>query len=456
MKKATGLLIFASVVAQVSSSSCAVSDSDKKDCGYTGINESSCLSKGCCWSPAGENSATPWCYFSEASATGYSLSAITETETGYSGTLTLIGSGTSTYGADIKNLKIDITLESADALRIRITDADNERWEIPESVVSRSHATSKPSSLNYKFSYSESPFAFEVTRVSDGVSLFEMDNSFIFKDQYIELSTIINQNAKTFGLGESTRMNHALTSGTTYTGWALDQAALSMNKNLYGSLPFYMQMLDGSAHGAMLFNSNGMDVTLKDTSLTFKTIGGVVDLYIFVGPTPAQVVEQYTAIVGRPAMMPYWSLGFHNCKYGYTSISQVEEVVANYSAAGIPLDTQWMDIDYMQDYKDFTTDADNFDQTEVAKFVAQLHDNGQHFVPIIDPGIMVQDGYDAYEAGLKADIFVKDLQGNNYLGQVWPGPTYFPDFFNPNTQVRAQLPHLFFCLILFVFAVLLD
>jgi alpha-glucosidase (family GH31 glycosyl hydrolase) len=168
--------------------------------------------------------------------------------------------------------------------------------------------------------------------------------------------------------------------------WAADIAALSFDKNLYGSFPFYLQMVNGLAHGAMLMNSNGMDVVLESNSLTFKTVGGVFDLYVFAGSTPTEVVSQYTDIVGRPTMMPYWSLGFHNCKYGYTSVWEVESVVSNYSAANIPLDTQWMDIDYMQNYRDFTLDAVNFPQAEVAKFVNQLHQNGQHFVPIIDPG----------------------------------------------------------------------
>jgi alpha-glucosidase (family GH31 glycosyl hydrolase) len=210
--------------------------------------------------------------------------------------------------------------------------------------------------------------------------------------------------------------------------------------------------------------SNGMDVTLADTSITYKVLGGIIDLYVFTGPNPQAVVSQYTALVGRPSMMPYWSLGYRkfcrvlvawvslmaflcmnidNCKYGYTSLSQVKEVVANYSAANIPLDTQWMDIDYMLAYKDFTTDPTNFPTADVKSFVDGLHANGQHFVPIVDPGIKVESGYDAYEQGLKDDIFVKDIQGNNFLGQVWPGPTYFPDFFNPKTQVCMRLCHIF-------------
>lgn len=61
----------------------------------------------------------------------------------------------------------------------------------------------------------------------------------------------------------------------------------------------------------------------------------MLDLFVFVGPTPAAVVAQYTGLVGRPAMMPYWSLGYHQCRYGYTNVAEVEAVVANMSAAQV-------------------------------------------------------------------------------------------------------------------------
>jgi len=183
-------------------------------------------------------------------------------------------------------------------------------------------------------------------------------------------------------------------------------------------------------------NSNGMDVSISanNDEITYKVIGGIVDLYVFVGSSPKDVVSQFTKVVGKPMMQPYWSLGFHNCKYGYTSVDQVEDVVAKYQEAGINLDTQWMDIDYMEAYRDFTTDPTNFNTTEVKSFANSLHQQGMSFVVIIDPGIMVYDDYPAYTDGLDYDLYIKDISGNNYLGQVWPGPVYFPDFTHPKAQ----------------------
>ena len=54
-------------------------------------------------------------------------------------------------------------------------------------------------------------------------------------------------------------------------------------------------------------------------------------------------------------------------------------------------------------------------------------------VLIIDPGIANQNGYPAWDDGLQQDIFLKDKNGNVFIGRVWPGSTAFPDFLNPKT-----------------------
>ena len=71
------------------------------------------------------------------------------------------------------------------------------------------------------------------------------------------------------------------------------------------------------------------------------TILGILDFYFFLGPEPEAVIQQYQEVIGRPHMPPYWGLGFHQCRYGFHDIQEVEDVVAQFAANGVSVDNLW-------------------------------------------------------------------------------------------------------------------
>ncbi|PRP74424.1 putative alpha-glucosidase [Planoprotostelium fungivorum] len=379
----------------------------------------------------------------------YRLDSVQASKHGWVGSLSLV-EGSSRYGQDLPQLRLTITFQTEDRLRFTISDPNVTRWRVPSfTIADHSLPTGSTNHSKFEVEWTNEPFSLRITRKSDLRVLFDtnvLGGSLTFQDQFLQISTQLGQESAIYGLGE--QISNMRLDYRNYTLWTLDEGTVE-KKNLYGSHPFYMQVTDGKAHGIFLHSSNGMDVEYTTTDgvdrLTYRVIGGIFDFYVFAGPTPEEVVMQYTKLVGRPYLPPYWSLGFHNCRWGYKDLAEVKEVVKGYKDADIPLETMWTDIDYMDEYRDFTFDPIRFPHDEMKRWVDELHSNGQHYMLIVDPGIQNKSGYFAFDDGEKLNLWVKNRHGESFLGKVWPGLVYFPDWFHPSAnewwQANVQRHH---------------
>jgi alpha-glucosidase len=142
------------------------------------------------------------------------------------------------------------------------------------------------------------------------------------------------------------------------------------------------------SHGVFLRNAHGQEVLLRQRNVTWRTLGGDIDLYFYAGPTQADVTKDYqTSTIGLPAMQQYFSLGYHQSRWGYESWNELRNVTSMFEQCNIPLETIWSDIDYMNQYRNFENDPVNFGYSEGQDFLDQLHESGRHYVPIVDAGI---------------------------------------------------------------------
>ncbi|KAJ5819276.1 glycoside hydrolase family 31 protein [Penicillium riverlandense] len=373
-----------------------------------------------------------------SSCPGYAAANVKHHSKAITADLTLEGSPCNAYGDDIKDLKLLVEYQTENRLHVKIYDADERVYQIPNDLLAmpESGKFSEPEDL--VFSMQQKPFSFSVTRRSNGQVLFNTTGqTLVFETQYLRLRTSLPSNPNIYGLGESSDPFRHDSQNYSHVDWNSGQPFMPQNSNLYGSYPIYYDHRGSNGtHAVYLHNSNGMKINLGvDTEefLEYNTIGGVFDFYFLSGPTPKDVSVQFAKIIGYPTLMPYWGFGFHQCRYGYQDTYETAAVVANYSAANIPLETIWNDIDYMDYRSTFSLDPLRFPLSRMQQFVNYLHDHDQHYIMMVDPAVASRD-YPPFHDGIAKDAFMKQDNGTLYTGVVWPGPTNFPDWFAPNAQ----------------------
>ncbi|ESP05177.1 hypothetical protein LOTGIDRAFT_102400, partial [Lottia gigantea] len=267
----------------------------------------------------------------------------------------------------------------------------------------------------------------------------------VFADQFLQISTKL-PSTSIYGFGEN--LHHSFRHDLSFETWSMfsrDQPTKHLNH--YGVHPFYVGMEDdGKAHGVLLLNSNAQDYSFTPLPmLTYRTIGGILDFYIFMGPTPENVIQQYTKAIGRPMMPPYWSLGFQLCRYGYDSLDNLKAAVDRTKAGDIPHDVQYADIDHYDNNKIFTVDQEKFGG--LSEYFSQLRAEGMSTIIILDPCIVSNEtNYQPYDdirqisgSIMWPDNFnIPDGSADTdkaMFGYVWPqGKVVFPDYFKTETS----------------------
>ena len=145
-----------------------------------------------------------------------------------------------------------------------------------------------------------------------------------------------------------------------------------------------------------------------------------------------QIVREFRGLIGRSYIPPKWAFGVGQSRWSYMTSQEVREVARQYREHHHPLDMIYLDIDYMERYKDFTINREAFPDFE--ELVAELKEQGVRLVPIIDAGVKIEEGYDVYEEGVANGYFCKDADGKEFVVGVWPGRCHLPDMLNDEAR----------------------
>ncbi len=250
----------------------------------------------------------------------------------------------------------------------------------------------------------------------------------------IELCCQMQEQDVVYGLGEQVRGINKR--GFTYISNATDDPFHLENRHsLYGAHNFFiLSRKNGKSFGIFIDDPGRVAFDVGETKIDRLciTMGKDGVIYTIEDDSLIEIVKQFRELIGTSYIAPKWAFGYQQSRWSYACADDIREVVKGYHEQGIPLDAVYMDIDYMERFKDFTVDAEKFPNFK--EFVTEMKAQGIHLVPIIDAGVKIEEGYPVYEEGVRENYFCKDEDGENFTGAVWPGRSHFPDVLNSKAR----------------------
>ena len=222
--------------------------------------------------------------------------------------------------------------------------------------------------------------------------------------------------------------------------------------SLYKHIPFYIKLNRGTRKAVGYFYHNtcecDFDMGREKSNYwkphsRYRTDGGDIDLFLIAGPSVRQVVERYTDLTGKSAMLPRYALGYLGSSMYYPELDNdcddaILDFIDTTREEKIPVDGFQLSSGYCTVETDkgikrcvFTWNKKRF--KDPREFFAQMEKRGVTVSPNVKPGILlIHPKLDEMKAkGMFIKASGSDEPG---IGTWWGGKGVFADFTNPSTR----------------------
>jgi alpha-D-xyloside xylohydrolase len=237
-----------------------------------------------------------------------------------------------------------------------------------------------------------------------------------------------------YGLGE--RFGPYIKNGQSIDIWNSDGGTSS--EQAYKNIPFY---LTNRGYGVLVNRRGHVSFEVGTEAVErvqFSAPGESLEFFVIHGPTPAEILERYTALTGRPARVPAWSYGLWLSTSFTTDYDEetVNRFVDGMAERDIPLSVFHFDCFWMREFNwtDFEWDSRTFPDPE--GMLARLHDKKLHISAWINPYIGQRSRLFAEAAD--AGYLVKNRDGSVWQWDEWQAGMGLVDFTNPDATAWFQ------------------
>lgn len=238
-----------------------------------------------------------------------------------------------------------------------------------------------------------------------------------------------------YGLGE--RFGPLVKNGQTVEIWNADGGTSS--EQAYKNIPFH---LSSRGYGVLVNHAGGVSYEVGSEAVErvqFSVPGESLEYFIVYGPTPAQILERYTRLVGRPAHVPAWSYGLwlttsFTTQYDEATVTGFIEAMA---ARSLPLSVFHFDCFWMREFNwcDFEWDPRTFPDPD--GMLQRLHSvNDVHVCAWINPYIGQRSPL--FDEAKELGYLVKRADGSVWQWDKWQAGMGLVDFTNPGATAWYQ------------------